>query len=173
MSIHYLKHRNSDFLAGIDLETFNLECKSTVLKVKNVEYKENFKVNGRIKAKGIVMYFEEPYAKPLIVNTTNSKIIKEYTGIIDATKWIGLSIEFYFNTKVEMKISKTETKKGGVRVKKVHLNGIVAELEDIPSRIEQCTNKAEIMSLWQELDEEKQAAYKDDITSKNKSLNAF
>ena len=56
-------------MKGVDLEIFELEGKSKILTVKNVEYKENFKVNGRVKPKGIVMYFEEDYAKPLIVNT--------------------------------------------------------------------------------------------------------
>lgn len=168
--IHYLKHRNSDFLAGVDLETFILEGNSTTLTVSKVEYKENFKVNGRIKPKGIVMHFEEEYAKPLIVNTTNSKIIKDQTGIIDASKWVGLSLDFYFRLDVEMKVSKTEIVKGGIRIKKVHLNGIVAPLEDIPKRIEQCSNKAEVLSLWQELSEKQQLEFKGAIKAKNESL---
>ena len=113
--IHYLKSRNSDFLAGTDLEIFELEGKSKKLTVKHVEYKENFKVNGKNKQKGIVMYFEQEYAKPLIVNPTNARIINDQTGIVDITKTVGFSIEFYFNTKVEMRVSKTETIKGGYK----------------------------------------------------------
>ena len=127
-SIHYLKARNSDFLAGTDLEIFELEGKSKILTVKNVEYKENFKVNGRVKPKGMVMYFEEEYAKPLIVNTTNSIFIKEVTGVIDAKKWIGFSVDFIFDISVEMQISKTETRKGGIRIKSVNTNGLIAPL---------------------------------------------
>lgn len=168
--IHYLKSRNSDFLAGTDLEIFELEGKSKILTVKNVEYKENFKVNGRNKDKGLVVYFEETYAKPLIVNTTNSRIIKDLTGVIDAKKWKGFSLEFYFNTKVEMRVSKTETIKGGIRIKSVNTNGLVAPLEDIDTRLKQVTNTAELMSLWQCLDEEKQIVYKDKFTEKRKTL---
>lgn len=168
--IHYLKSRNSDFLAGTDLEIFELEGKSKTLKVKSVEYKENFRVNGRLKPKGLIITFEELYAKPFIVNTTNSKIIKEQTGVIDASKWVGFSLEFYFNTKVEMKISKTETLKGGIRIKKVNTNGIVAPLADFKTRIEQSTNKAEILSIWAELNEQQQIEYKDQIVEKNKTL---
>ena len=51
-----------------------------------IEYKENFIVNGRRKPKGLIMTFQESYAKPLIINTTNSRIIHEKTGVIDATK---------------------------------------------------------------------------------------
>lgn len=168
--IHYLKSRNSDFLAGTDLEIFELEGKSKTLTVKNVEFKEDFKVNGRNKGKGLVVYFEENYAKPLIVNTTNSKIIKEQTGVIDAKKWIGFSLEFYFNTNVEMRVSKTETIKGGIRIKKVITNGLVAPLEDVDARLKQLTNTAELMSLWQGLDEKNQIIYKDKFTEKRKTL---
>ena len=168
--IHYLKARNSDFLAGVDLEIFELEGKPKVLTIKNVEYKENFRVNGKIKAKGIIFYFEEPHAKPLIVNNTNLRIIKDQTGVIDVMKCIGFSIEFYFNKNVEMRISKTETIKGGIRIKSVNTNGLIAPLEDIKTRIDQCTNRAEIISIWQDLSEEDQIVYKDQVINKSKSL---
>ena len=168
--IHYLKSRNSDYLAGVDLEIFELEGKSKVLTVKKVEYRENFKVNGRNKDKGIVIEFQEEYAKPFIVNPTNCRIIQDKTGVIDAKKWVGFSLEFYFNTKVEMKVSKTETIKGGVRVKSVNTNGLVAPLEDIETRISQCSNRAELMALWQSLDEKEQVIYKDKVTDKSKTF---
>lgn len=168
--IHYLKSRNSDFLASTDLEIFDLEGLSKILTVKNVEYKENFMVNGRKKAKGLVMYFKEPYAKPFIVNPTNSRIINDQTGVIDASKWIGFSIEFYFNTSVEMKVSRTETIKGGIRVKKVNTNGLVAPLADLNTRIEQCTKRAEVMAIWQKLSETEQIEYKEKIETKYKSI---
>lgn len=169
-SIHYLKARNSDFLAGTDLEIFELEGKSKTLTIKNVEYKENFKVNGRTKPKGVVVYFEEPYAKPLILNTTNSTIIKEQTGIIDAKKWKGFSIEFYFNTNVEMKISKTEVRKGGIRVKSVNTNGLVPDVKDFETRIKETTNRAELISIWQEMNEEEQVQYQVAVTEKSKTF---
>lgn len=168
--IHYLKSRNSDYLAGADLEIFELEGKSKTLKVKDVQYKEDFYVNGRKKAKGIVMYFEESYAKPLIVNTTNTRIIKDQTGVIDAAKWIGFTVEFYFNTKVEMKISKTETLKGGIRIKSVDTNGLFPPLADVNTRIDKCVNRAELMSIWQELSEQEQITYKDQMNNKIKTL---
>ncbi|TXD45877.1 hypothetical protein [Polaribacter sp. IC073] len=169
-SIHYLKSRNSDFLAGADLEIFELEGKSKILTVKKVEYKENFRVNGRLKQKGIIAYFEEPYAKPLIINTTNTRKIKELTGVIDASKYVGFSLEFHFDVSVRMKVSQTETLKGGIRIKSVNTNGLVAELKDVKTRIKQAANKAELMSIWQELNESDQAIYKDDMTVKFKSL---
>jgi hypothetical protein len=168
--IHYLKARNSDFLASTDLEIFELENKSNILTVKSVEYKENFSVNGRNKPKGLVMTFKEPYAKPFIVNPTNSRIINDLTGVIDATKWVGFSIEFYFNASVEMKVSRTETIKGGIRIKNVNTNGLVAPLKDIKTRIEECTNKAEIMAIWQKLSETEQVEYKEQVTNKYKTL---
>ena len=168
--IHYLKSRNSDYLAGTDLEIFELEGKSKILTVKNVLYLENFLVNGRKKDKGLVVYFAENYAKPMIVNTTNSREIKKQTGIIDASKWVGLSFEFYYDMKVSMKVSKTEIVNGGVRIKKVITNGLIAAIDDYEKRLEQVTNKTELLSLWQELDEQKQIELKDLFSTKQKTL---
>lgn len=168
--IHYLKSRNSDFLAGTDLEIFQLEGKGTTLTIKDVEYKENFKVNGRIKAKGLVISFQESYAKPFIVNTTNSKIIKQSTGVIDARKWIGFTLTFYFNLDVEMKVSRTEVKKGGIRIKAVNSNGLTPDVQDIEARIKNSTNKAELMSIWNDLPESEQLKYKESFTLKSKSI---
>ena len=164
--IHYLKHRNSDFLAGTDLEIFLLEGKSNILTVKSVDYKENFNVNGRNKSKGLVMTFKENYAKPFIVNPTNSRIIKDQTGIIDASKWVGFSLEFYFNTKVEMKKEIV----GGIRIKKVITNGLSPDLSDVSARLDKCTNKAELMSIWNGLSEDDQIGYKDAFTDKYKTI---
>lgn len=168
--IHFLKSRNSDFLAGTDLEIFELEGKSNILTVKDVEYKENFRVNGKIKPKAIVMHFNEPYAKPLIVNPTNARTINQQTGVIDLTKTIGFKIEFYYNQNVEMQVSKTEVIKGGIRIKQVHTNGTYAPLSDLKQRIDQCTSKTEVMSIWRSLDESNQIIYKEQITQKYKTF---
>ncbi|WP_348742793.1 hypothetical protein [Tenacibaculum sp. 190524A05c] len=165
-TIHYLKARNSDFLAGTDLEIFELEGRSKILTVKDVEYKENFKVNGKVKPKGIIMYFNEAYAKPLIVNTTNSKIIKDQTGTIDAKKWIGFSIEFYFNTNVELMRKRV----GGIRIKKVDTNGLVPLKTDYKTRVENCSNLTELMSIWQDMNEDEQIEYQELFTVKRKSI---
>jgi len=98
--IHYLNTRSSDYLASVDLEIFDLEGKSKTLTIKKIELKTNFEVNGRLKKKGIIAYFTETYAKPLIINTTNSERIKESTGIMDASKWVGFSLTFYFKSDV-------------------------------------------------------------------------
>lgn len=169
-TIHYLKARNSDYLAGTDLEIFELEGRSKSLTVSNVEYLENFKVNGKTKNKGIVFTFKEDYAKPLIVNPTNARIINEQTGVIDLKKCVGFTIEFYFNMSVEMKVSKTETIKGGIRIKKVNSNGLTPPLEAIEDRIEKCTNRAEVMAIWKWLTEAQQPEYKEKIETKYKSL---
>lgn len=169
-TLHYLKHRNSDFLAGTDLEIFDLEGKSKILTVKKIEYKENFRVNGKMKAKGIIMSFDEPYAKPLILNPTNSRFIKAASGVIDAKKWVGFSIEFHFDIKVKMKISKTETLKGGIRITSVNTNGLVPALEDMKTRIKKCSNRAELFSLWQDMNEADQVEFKIQVTNKSKTF---
>lgn len=164
--IHYKKARKSDFLAGVDLEIFELEGKSKTLTIDKVEYKENFKVNGLTKPRGIVISFKEPYAKPLICNSTNADFIKEKTGVIDASKWVGFSVEFYFNTKVQMK---RETV-GGIRIKSVNTNGLVPDIKDISSRIKECANRAELLSVWTSLNEEEQVKYKREVEQKGKTF---
>ena len=168
--IHYRKARNSDYLAGTDLEIFELEGKSKKLTISKVEYKENFRVNGKMKPKGLIVYFEEDYAKPLIVNTTNSEIIKQQTGMIDASRWVGFTVEFYFNMDVQMKVSRTETIKGGIRIKSVNSNGLVPDIADIDGRIDKAQNKAELMAVWRGLSESEQINYKDKMNTKYKTL---
>jgi hypothetical protein len=168
--IHYLKHRNSDYLAGTDLEIFELEGNSKTLTVERVEYKENFKVNGKNKEKGIVAYFKEKYAKPMIVNPTNSRFIHEKTGVIDAGKWVGFSFELYLNMSVQMRISKTETLKGGISIKSVNVNGLIADIKDLNARIEECSSRIELLSIWNQLTEAQQIEYKTIVTAKNKTF---
>jgi len=169
-SIHYLKTRNSDYLAGVDLEIFDLEGKSKTLTIKKIEFKQNFRVNGKLKDKGLIAYFTETYAKPLIINTTNSKFIKESTGIMDASKWVGFSLDFFFKADVEMRVSKTEKIKGGIRIKKVNTNGLAPELLDVSSRITVCTKKVELLDIWSELSQENQNKHKSEFTEKLKTL---
>lgn len=168
--IHYLKARKSDFLAAIDLEIFELEGKSCTLTFKNLEYKENFKINGRKKDRGLVATFEETYAKPFIVNSSNALEIKKQTGVIDARKWVGFSVELYKDLRVQMRVSKTELIKGGIAIKKVHTNGLLPDIKDISTRLKQASTKVEIMSIWQELDEVQQGQYKENFTEKYKSF---
>ena len=168
--IHYLKSRKSDFLAGLDLEVFALEGKSCILTIKNVEYKENFKMNGLKKDRGLIVTFAEDYAKPFIVNPTNAREIKKQTGVIDASKWVGFSLDLYNNLSVVMRVSKTETLKGGIRIKKVHTNGLVPDIKDISTRLKQASTKVDLMSIWQELDEVQQGQYKENFTEKYKSF---
>lgn len=164
--IHYRKNRKSDFLAGVDLEIFQLEGRSSTLTISKVEFHPTISVNGRNKANAILVHFKEDYAKPWIVNSTNTTLIKEKTGIIDAAKWIGFSVQFYFDTSVVMKKEVV----GGIRVKEVNTNGLVPKLEDIPSRIAKCTNIAELSNIWGELTEKQQAEFKDIVVEKNKTF---
>jgi len=164
--IHYLKGRKSDYLAGTDLEIFDLEGKSKRLTIVKVDFFKELRVNGINRNKILLITFKEEYAKPFIVNTTNSKIIKEQTGIIDASKWVGFTLEFYFDTNVEMKRQKV----GGIRIKSVDTNGLTPSLEDIDNRLSKCTNRAEIMSLWNELTELQQTKYKEGFANKIKLL---
>ena len=168
--IHYLKSRNSEYLAGVDLEVFELEGKTTTLTIKDVQYKENFKVNGRNKASGIVLTFTEPHSKPWIINPTQRREIKRQTGVIDLVKCIGFSLTLYVDMKVSFKVSREETIKGGVAIKSINTNGLIAPLKDVETRVKEVSNKAELMSLWNGLTEQEQITHKEIFTTKIKSL---
>lgn len=171
MAIHYRDGRSSDFLAGVDLEAFVLKGLSCKLTVSKVDFHKVLSVNGRDKKNALVLTFDEPYAKPLIVNTTNSQDIKDATNQMDAEKWVGISIEFFYKKKgISMKVSRTETKEGGIRIKSIDTNGLFPDKQDIDKRIDYCSNEAELMDIWYELSENDQNKYKEKVVEKRKTI---
>ena len=109
--IHYRQNRNSDFFGSVEVEVFTEQNLPCVMQVINVEYKENFMVNGKKKDRAIILSFQGQ--KPWICNPTNCKILERVLGKKNAKEWIGETIELYVDYKVQF----AKEVVSGVRVK--------------------------------------------------------
>lgn len=118
---HYRKVFKSDHLGIADLEDFIEEKKPLIFTIKEVhqyimtnDSKSGVVVAGkRISAN--IAFFEENI-KPLVINATNGKILKNFAnGSSFVEDWSGLRIELYIDSNVRMK---GETV-GGVRIKPI------------------------------------------------------
>ena len=109
--IHYRQNRNSDYFGSVEVEIFTEQNLPCLLTIQNVEYKENFMVNGKKKDRAIILYFQGQ--KAWICNPTNCKILERILGKKNAKEWIGETIELYVDYKVQF----AKEIVSGVRVK--------------------------------------------------------
>ena len=119
---HYRKVFKSNHLGVADLEEFIEEGRPlnfTIKEVKQFLMDSNNKNSGVVVAgkrmSANVAYFEEPI-KPMVLNSTNSKIIKTFNGGSSFVEdWKNTSIELYIDSNVKMKGDVV----GGVRIRPV------------------------------------------------------
>ncbi len=118
---HYRKVFKSDHLGIADLEDFIEEKKSLIFTIKEVKQyiMTNDKNSGVVVAgkriSANIAFFEENI-KPLVINATNGKILKNFAnGSSFVEDWAGLRIELYIDSNVKMKGDIV----GGVRIKPV------------------------------------------------------
>lgn len=110
---HYRKVFKSDHLGIADLEDFLEEKVKLVFTIAFVKQEIGVSVAGK-KGNFNIAYFKEPI-KPLVLNATNSKVVKSLT----ATKspfvedWKDIVVELYIDANVKMKGEIV----GGVRLK--------------------------------------------------------
>lgn len=108
---HFRKVFKSDHLSTADLEELIEEGKSLIFTIKEVKQEYNKKVacnNGNFN----IAYFVEPI-KPLVLNVTNSKIIKGFCNSPFVEDWTNVRIELYIEDAVRMKGEIV----GGVRIR--------------------------------------------------------
>lgn len=111
---HYRKVFKSDHLGVADLEDFIEEGKSLIFTIKEVKQEYDVKVAGR-KGDFNIAYFVEKI-KPLVLNATNSKILKGFSGGSPFVEdWKNKLIELYIDTNVKMKGDIV----GGVRIRPI------------------------------------------------------
>lgn len=109
---HYRKVFKSDHLGIADLEDLIEEGKRLVFTVKEVKQEYGASVAGK-KIDANIAYFKEPI-KPLVLNATNSKIMKSFNnGSPFVEDWKNTVIELYIDQNVKMKGDIV----GGVRIK--------------------------------------------------------
>lgn len=112
---HFRKVYKSDHLGVADLEEYLEENRPLIFTVKEVKQELNVPVAGR-KGNYNIAYFLEPNVKPLVLNVTNSNILKSFCKNSPWLEdWKNVRIELYVDANVRMKGEIV----GGVRVKPV------------------------------------------------------
>lgn len=111
---HYRKVFKSDHLGVADLEDFIEEKKSLIFTIKEVKQEINITVAGR-KGSHNIAYFNEK-VKPLVLNATNSKVVKSFNnGSPFVEDWGNTKVELFVDANVKMKGEIV----GGVRIRPI------------------------------------------------------
>ena len=147
---HYRKVFKSDHLGIADLEDFIEEKKPLIFTIKEVKQEYDTVVAGK-KINANIAYFKEKI-KPLVLNATNSKILKSFSnGSPFVEDWENTLIELYIDANVKMKGDVV----GGVRIKpiqpkakskKIFTEANFAKAKEAKATIEQITKIYEIDS---------------------------
>lgn len=96
---HYRNVFKSDHLGSADLEDFIEQGKPLVFTIKCVKQEKQTKVAGK-KMDANIAYFVEPI-KPMVLNATNSKQIKLFTGSSFVQDWNNVVVELYIDENVK------------------------------------------------------------------------
>lgn len=117
---HFRKVFKSDHLGSADLEELLEDGKKLIFTIKEVKQEYNVSVAGK-KGNFNIAYFNEPI-KPLVLNATNSKVVKSFNKTKDhpngspfVEDWKNTIIELYIDSSVKMKGEVV----GGVRIKQI------------------------------------------------------
>lgn len=111
---HYRAIAKSDHLGVADLEDFIEEKRTMIFTIKEVRQEIGATVAGK-KGNFNIAYFVEGI-KPLVLNNTNSKVVKVFAGGSPFVEdWKNIPIELYIDETVRMKGELV----GGVRIKSV------------------------------------------------------
>lgn len=108
---HYRKVFKSDHLGVADLEDFIEAKKALIFTIKEVKQETGVRVAGK-KGNFNIAYFVEPI-KPLVLNATNSKVMKHLSGGSSFVEdWHGITIGLYIDPSASFGGEVT----GGVRI---------------------------------------------------------
>lgn len=109
---HYRKVFKSDHLGIADLEDFLEEKVTLVFTIREVRQEIGVSVAGK-KGNFNIAYFNEPI-KPLVLNATNSKVVKNLAGGSPFVEdWKNVVVELFIDPTVKMKGEVV----GGVRIR--------------------------------------------------------
>jgi hypothetical protein len=133
---HYRKVFKSDHLGSADLEEMIEEKKPLIFTVVKVQQEFGAKVAGK-KIDANIAYFKEGI-KPLVLNATNSKIMKKLAGGSPFVEdWKNIPIELYIDASVRMKGEVV----GGVRIKEEPPKILTQkEIEEIKTKVSAITD---------------------------------
>jgi hypothetical protein len=111
---HYRNVFKSDHLGSADLEDLIEQGSNLIFTIKYAKQELGVKVAGK-KVDANIVYFVEPI-KPMVVNATNGKIIKAFTGSSFVEDWVNVPVELYIDENVK---SVTGGLTQGVRIRPI------------------------------------------------------
>jgi hypothetical protein len=107
---HYRKVFKSDHLGCADLEDFIESGSSLIFTITRVQQEVGTRVAGR-KINANIAYFAEDI-KPLVLNATNSKVMKNLTQSSFVEDWFNIPVQLYIDPTASLKGEIV----GGVRI---------------------------------------------------------
>lgn len=107
---HYRKVFKSDHLGQADLEDFIESGSNLIFTIHHVTQEIGAKVAGK-KINANIAHFNGQI-KPLVLNATNSKTLRQLTGSSFVEDWQNVSVQLYIDPNVKMKGDTV----GGVRI---------------------------------------------------------
>ena len=93
---HWKKVFNSDYLGSCDLD----EGKDLKLVIKSVTVQEVQNTDGKKQDRNVAT-FTDSKVKPMILNVTNSKIIKKFAGSSYINDWNNIAIQVYIKDDIK------------------------------------------------------------------------
>lgn len=94
--VHWHKVFLSDYLGACDLE----EGKDIKVVIKNVSVKEVKGSDGKKQERNVAT-FTDPKIKPMILNATNCRIVKNFVGSPYINDWVNVPVQVYIKTDIK------------------------------------------------------------------------
>ena len=88
---HWKRLRNPDYIGAYSMPTDGSEI---ILTIRNAKTEKVASPDGK-KSDCLVIYFNEPNWKPMILNATNSKAIQKVAKTPYIEKWSGVKVQIY------------------------------------------------------------------------------
>ena len=141
---HYRKVFKSDHLGIADIEDFIEEKRPLHFTISQVKQEFGTRVAGK-KIDANIAYFIDPI-KPMVLNATNSKIIKKLSGGSPFVEdWKNVIIEIYIDPNVKMKGQVV----GGLRIKEETPKPMTKEdIELVSKKISEITDLSSLSNLY-------------------------
>jgi hypothetical protein len=152
---HYRKVFKSDHLGVADLEDYTEAGHNLVFTIRCVKQEIGVKVAGR-KIDANIAYFVEK-VKPLVVNATNSKTMRELTGSPFVEDWSNTTIQLYIDSTAKLKGEVV----GGVRISSKR----IANNSPLYEKIKNAASEDALQKIWLE-DCKSDSAYLDAVNAK-------
>jgi len=144
---HYRNVFKSDHLSSSDLEDLIENKESLIFTITHAKQEYGVKVAGK-KMDANIIYFKEPI-KPMVVNATNGKILKAFTGSPMVEDWNNVLVELYIDENVK---AVTGGLTQGVRIRQIQPQAVKVKKDFTEASFEAAKNanatKEKIESIY-------------------------